>query len=176
MGDPTPSSDPASTALQFDRAEYQEPESGPLQCGSCQTPLYSSYYELNGLPCCERCRYEAEANFRPSPGLGGFLKAAGAGLGAGLEGAGIYYAILAAPGSEFGLIAILGGAMVGGAVRWGCGGFGGWKYQSLAIVLTYMAIVSTYVPLIVAEMQNAASECSVRSDSRSVTSNVWWKK
>ena len=38
--------------------------------------------------------------------------------------------------------------MVGGAVRIGSSRRGGWFYQTMAMALTYLAIVSTYVPLI----------------------------
>ena len=34
-------------------------------------------------------------------------------------------------------------------MRWGSNGRGGWAYQGLAILLTYLAIVSTYIPPIV---------------------------
>ena len=63
-------------------------------------------------------------------------------------GAGIYYAVLALTGYEFGLLAILVGFMVGVAVNWGSYARGGWMYQALAVVLTYGAIVSTYVPFV----------------------------
>ena len=63
-------------------------------------------------------------------------------------GAGIYYAILAATGYEIGLVAILVGWLVGLAVQKGSNGVGGWAYQTLAVGLTYLAIVSTYVPFI----------------------------
>jgi nitrate reductase NapE component len=41
------------------------------------------------------------------------------------------------------------GLMVGAGVKKGCRGRGGWLYQSLAILLTYFAIVTTYIPLII---------------------------
>jgi len=51
-----------------------------------------------------------------------------------------------ATGYEVGIIAIVVGVMVGGAVRKGSHARGGWLYQGLAMFLTYAAIVSTYVP------------------------------
>ena len=74
-----------------------------------------------------------------------------AGIGVGLAGTIVYWAILAATGYEFGLIAIVVGFAVGKAVHWGSRGRGGWAYQTLAIGLTYLAIVSAYVPMIVTE-------------------------
>ena len=61
-------------------------------------------------------------------------------------GAGIYYAVRALTGYEFGLIAIVVGFLVGGAVRMGSGHRGGVPYQLLAMFLTYASIVSTFIP------------------------------
>jgi hypothetical protein len=73
------------------------------------------------------------------------------GLGGAIVGAGIYYAILAATGYEIGLVAIAVGWLVGRGVQKGSNGIGGWAYQALAVGLTYLAIVSTYVPFILKE-------------------------
>ena len=53
---------------------------------------------------------------------------------------------------------------VGKAVNWGAYGRGGWRYQTMAIALTYVAIVSSYVPLIVSRdrEQPVAAEASAR--------------
>ena len=77
------------------------------------------------------------------------LRASGYGALAAVGGSLIYFAVAAITGREFGLVAILVGYMVGRAVRTGAGNRGGQAYQALAIALTYLAIVSTYVPLIV---------------------------
>jgi len=94
-----------------------------------------------------------EREFQIRPGLKGFLKAGAAGLGAAMLGCGIYYAVLAITDLQVGLIAILVGFMVGHAVRWGARAKGGWAYQALAIFLTYMAIVTSYLPLVFKEMK-----------------------
>jgi len=137
--------------LQFDRAQFDG--SGPERsCKVCNAPLIGAYYEANGHMVCERCCFQlregAPAGSRP----GRVARAAGAGAVAALGGAVLYWAILAATGYEFGLIAIVVGFAVGKAVRWGSRGRGGWAYQTLAIVLTYLAIVSGYVPMIVKEI------------------------
>jgi hypothetical protein len=79
-------------------------------------------------------------------------RAAGLGLLAGVLGAVLYYAISAMTGYEFGLIAIVVGFMVGWAVHYGSSGRGGWGYQTLAVALTYLAIVSTYIPPVLAAL------------------------
>jgi len=79
------------------------------------------------------------------------MHATGLGLVAAIAGSLLYFAVAAITGREFGLVAIAVGFMVGKAVRRGSRGRGGWAYQTLAIALTYLAIVSTYVPLIAKE-------------------------
>jgi hypothetical protein len=46
--------------------------------------------------------------------------------------------------------------MVGGAVRAGSRGRGGWLYQGLAMFLTYGSIVSSYVPDLLKEQPESA--------------------
>jgi hypothetical protein len=135
-------------SLQLDRAEFADQGEQQRRCAGCGQPLAGSYYEINGKICCAACHERLTAAFEKRPGPVGFLRAAGAGLGAAMVGAGIYFAVRAATGYEIGLISILVGFLVGKAVHWGCGGRGGGLYQALAILLTYLAIVSTYVPAI----------------------------
>ena len=47
--------------------------------------------------------------------------------------------------------------LVGKGVRMGSGGRGGPGYQALAMVLTYLAIVATYVPMIIESVKGEAS-------------------
>jgi hypothetical protein len=137
-----------SEPLQFEHAEFDQAPP-VLKCTRCERTLHQSYYQINGEIACEACALTAESSDEGS-GLGRGLRATGAGTAAAVLGAVVYYAIGALTGYEFGLIAILVGFAVGSAVRWGSRGRGGWKYQTLAIGLTYLAIVSTYVPYVFA--------------------------
>lgn len=147
------SATPEQAGMQFDHAEFGGEGARKFECSFCQRSLGSSYFELNGQPACEACRYNVEAAMATGPGASGFFKAALAGAGAAAAGAGIYYAVLALSGYEVGIVAILVGYLVGRAVHWGAKGRGGWPYQTLAIALTYLAIVSTYIPLIVQQFE-----------------------
>jgi hypothetical protein len=140
-----------NTDLQFDRAQFDG--AGPERtCKACNTPLAGAYYEVNGHMVCERCCFQLREGTPAGSRPGRVVRAAGAGAVAALGGAVLYWAILAATGYEFGLIAIVVGFAVGRAVRWGSRGRGGWAYQTLAIALTYLAIVGGYVPMIVKEI------------------------
>lgn len=140
--DPTPVSAP--DGLRFDQPA---PGPGTPACARCQAPIAEAYYEVNGHVVCSGCKTALE---RAPAGSGAsrMLRATAFGLGGAVLGAGIYYAILAATGYEIGLVAILVGWLVGRAVQKGSNGAGGWAYQTLAVGLTYLAIVSTYVPFI----------------------------
>jgi hypothetical protein len=70
-------------------------------------------------------------------------------LGAGVVGAGIYYAVIAIAHVEVGIVAILIGYMVGYAVRKGARGRGGLRFQVVAVALTYASVALAYAPIAV---------------------------
>ena len=157
--------------LQFDTAESHpgndasaiDPHAAlSLNCSQCGTAIVTSYYEVNGAVVCPRCRGALHAGSSGSRATRAF-KATGLGLLAAAGGSLLYFAIAAITGYEFGLVAIAVGFVVGKAVRKGSGNRGGWAYQTLAVVLTYFAIVSTYIPLAVKEFRsNPAAADSLR--------------
>ncbi len=144
---PPPPADPGG--LQFDRAESREPAAGGLSCAACKRPVSGEYYTAGDKAVCADCRGAILASLQGGSGLARFVKATFFGLLAAALGAGIYYGVRAATGYEIGLVAIIVGFMVGAAVKKGSEGRGGWRYQLLAVFLTYCAIVATYVPAII---------------------------
>ena len=138
--------------MQFDQADLGGEGPRSFECAFCRKPLFSSYFEINGQPSCEACRYKVESELATRPGMSGFLKAVLAGSGAAALGAAIYYAVRALSGYEIGFVSILVGFLVGRAVYWGSNRRGGRGYQVLAVGLTYLAIVSTYIPLLIEEI------------------------
>ncbi len=132
--------------LQFDQAEVKELGGGGVSCGFCKQPIPAEYHQVNQMAACGACRRMVEASLAQRPGAAGFLKALAAGGGAAAAGALVWFLIAKLAHMELGIIAIAVGFAVGRAVRWGTGGRGGWLYQLLAIVLTYLAIVTSYMP------------------------------
>lgn len=124
-------------------------------CGRCSAAITTAYYEVNEAIVCQSCRDALESP--PSSKLRRVSAAFGLGALAALGGSILYFAVAAITGREFGLVAIVVGFMVGKAVHAGSRGRGGWAYQALAVSLTYLAIVSTYVPLIAKEFQSTPS-------------------
>jgi hypothetical protein len=148
-------SDPAAGAptgdkLQFDHAEQAVP--GGATCAFCKQPILASYYEMNGKVACQRCRGQILATWNRGSPSTRFAKALGLGAAAAALGAGLYFGIEALTGYEFGLVAIVVGLLVGSAVRKGSNGRGGWRYQALAMFLTYSAVVATDSSLIAREL------------------------
>ena len=169
------SADQTRSSLQFDRAEPSAGAQALATCGTCGATITTEYYEVNGSVVCEGCRIALAEQFNLGGGAGRFLRAIALGLLAAAAGFGIYYGIARLTGYEFGLVAIVVGLMVGVAVRRGSNGRGGWRYQLLAVFLTYTAIVSTHVPFIIEEFKKegrtraAADGGAARTDSPTPT-------
>lgn len=155
---------PADRSLQFDRAERVGQTPGTA-CSFCRQPTAGSYYEINGKVTCLGCRGQILAAWNGgSPGRR-FATALGLGAAAAALGAGLYFGIEALTGYEFGLVAVVVGLLVGTAVRRGSSGRGGWRYQVLAMFLTYSAVVATDSTLIARELRQ---EIRARADSARV--------
>jgi hypothetical protein len=139
---------PPPTAIQFDRAEFKG-DPVPVACATCGSAIRSAYYQVGQAITCEQCRWRIDSEAGAGSAIGRFLKATILGVLAGAVGAGLYYAVRALTGYEFGLIAVVVGLLVGGAVRMGSGHRGGVPYQLLAMFLTYASIISTYLPYMI---------------------------
>ena len=140
--------------LQFDRVVAESPSSATpgevsVLCAACETPIETEYYDVNGNICCSRCRSALESAAETPRGIVPLITAGAFGLGAGVVGAAIYYAVIAIAHLEIGLVAILIGYMVGYAVRKGARGRGGLRFQVLAVALTYASVALAYTPLAV---------------------------
>lgn len=159
------SSEKTDQNLQFDKAEFDAPTSA-IACASCNSALTQQYFSVNGQSLCAQCTESVRLTLNRKSGTKEILKSILFGLGAAIAGFIIYYAVLKITGYEIGLIAILVGFMVGKAVMIGSGYRGGIKYSVIAVLLTYISIVSTYVPLIIEEirkqdLQTAAAASTV---------------
>jgi hypothetical protein len=134
---------PRAADLQFDYADMAAAAQGVV-CATCKQTVADRYYEIDGQITCAPCRGKLADTAGGAVRLGRFVLAALAGAVAAGLGAGLYYAVAAISGYEIGLVAIVLGALVGGAVRWGSRRRGGWMYQLLALLLTYASIGASY--------------------------------
>jgi len=150
-----------SLGLQFDTAQLRggnpAGQGGVVTCHACQRTVHDEYYDVSGQPTCGGCRAQVETLLRTPAGIAPQLKAGLFGLGGGIAGAIIYYAVIALTDFEVGIVAILIGYMVGYTVRKGANGRGGRRFQVLAVALTYMAVAFAYTPIMVkAALQNSS--------------------
>ena len=98
----------------------------------------------------------AEDEWNRGGAAGRLGKAIGLGVLAMIGCSVLWYIVLKLTDSQWGILAVVVGLVVGGAVRKGSNGRGGWRYQALAIVLTYTAIVTSYVPYIIEAARDRA--------------------
>jgi hypothetical protein len=149
-----PGQAPAPHELQFQHAEVLPPEgaSGPSSqiCVACKQPIGDTYYHAQGRVVCPACASRIQAGQQAPPPLS-LARALLYGAGAALGGCILYAAVAIVTGWEFGLVAIVVGYMVGKAIRHGSHGRGGRPQQILAVVLTYFAITTSYIPVLIYE-------------------------
>ena len=147
---------PATEALQFDRADFGANQQA-IVCTSCRQTITQSYYDAGGKILCSYCRERME---QAADSWGGtrLAKAAVAGLLAAIAGAILWWGVREVTGYEVGLISIAIGIGVGRAVRWGSANRGGRAYQLLAVFLTYAAVAGNYMPDVIKGFQEKAAE------------------
>ena len=154
---------PGGGTLQFDRVVNEPGGAAPppiptVFCAGCKTAIKTQYYDVNGTSLCGACRASVAAAAETPRGLPTLLLAAALGLGAGIVGAGIYYAVIAIAHLEIGIVAILIGYMVGYSVRRGAGGRGGRRFQVLAAALTYLSVALAYTPMAIQQARAASRQ------------------
>lgn len=106
-------------------------------CVRCGTELQSHYFVANGHVVCESCRMRLHGSGTTALALG---------LGAALASAALYYVVYLIWHSNFVLVAVLAGVLVGLAVRRGAQGSRLPRFRMMALGLTYLCVVSTYAP------------------------------
>lgn len=148
----TPNDSPGTDQdeIQFEQAEFPAETSAVQEhvtrCNACTAAIPDVYFEAGGKVVCAPCRDKIEAMFHQGSRLDRGIKAVLFGTIAAALGAILYYAIMRITGLNIGLVAVVVGLMVGGAVKAGSGNRGGRFYQLLAVFLTYSAIVGMFVP------------------------------
>ena len=150
--DVSPKSGVPQQDVELDQAEIEELVESGSPCSRCDTPIGNFYFTFGGSAVCERCRHGLEETQHEGSGLARLTRAAlFGGLAAALSAA-AWLGIAMATDREFGIVAIAVGWGVGAAVFAGSRQRGGVGYQLLAVFLTYMAIVSTYTPIVYNEL------------------------
>jgi hypothetical protein len=138
--------------LQFRRAQplpgAHEQSQTAQNCVVCKQAIGEDYYQANGKVVCPVCAGRVQSGLQAPPSLS-LLRAFVYGGAAALAGCILYATVSIVTGLEIGLIAIVVGIMVGKAIRHASSGRGGRPQQILAVLLTYFAITSSYIPVFV---------------------------
>jgi hypothetical protein len=156
---------PQPEELQFQRAEplpgVDAAASLGQPCVICKQPTGSTYYHAQGQVVCPACAQRIESGQQAPPAIS-LARAALFGGGAALAGSILYALVTIVTGLGIGLIAIVVGVMVGRAIRLASNGLGGRPQQILAVVLTYFAITTSYIPVMFYRMAKDPSVLTKR--------------
>lgn len=147
------STEAATDELDFERASFDDPSVKSRVCNGCGTPISDVYFTHGSSTICPQC----QPTFAQKLGQSSFGAALGYGSLAAAGGALVWYGIRALTDYELGIIAIAVGVAVGIGVRKGAGPSASKVYRIMAVALTYLSIVSTYVPAIAAGMMEGAA-------------------
>ena len=148
-----PSAPMSNSVPQFATAEYAS--SGSDRCKSCNQPLTSSYFRVNGALACPACVDKLKAQI-PKDTHSAFVRGLIFGIGGAILGMILYSAFGIITGIEIGYLALAVGFLVGKAIRMGSGNIGGRRYQVAAAVLTYAAVSFSAIPIGIYEYSKAA--------------------
>jgi hypothetical protein len=149
---PGPEQLPPVEELQFRRAQPlatgTEGTSADRSCIACKQPIADDYYHAQGQVVCPLCAERIQTGQQRPPSIS-LIRSALYGGAAAFAGFVIYALVAIVTGLEIGLIAILVGIMVGKAIRYASRGLGGRPQQVLAVALTYFAITTSYIPVVI---------------------------
>ena len=163
---------PSPQELQFQHAEpvveAGSPDGATPACVACKQPVGQTYYHAQGQIVCPLCAQRIQSGQQAPPPLS-LLRAAFYGGGAGFAGFALYALVAIVLKMEIGLIAILVGWMVGKAIRHASNGMGGRPQQILAVVLTYFAISTSYIPVMIYQYAKDPSMAAQRAAARKQT-------
>lgn len=142
---------PSLQELQFQHAEpvaaATSSQGSAHTCVACKQPVGATYYHAQGQVVCPLCAQRIQTAQQAAPTLS-LMRAGLYGGAAALGGCALYALVAIVLNAEIGLIAILVGWMVGKAIRHASHGCGGRAQQLLAVTLTYFAITTSYIPVV----------------------------
>ena len=134
-----------SPVPQFATAEYAN-QTGAATCKACGKMLGTTHYRVNGVVTCAQCA-ERIRQMLPTDSHVAFVRGISLGVGGAVLGLLLYVAFALATGLVIGFVSLAVGYIVGKAIVMGSKGQGGRRYQIAAVLLTYMAVSLSAVPI-----------------------------
>ena len=130
---------------QFATAEYGGSDAAK-SCKTCGTAITGGYYHVNGMLVCGPCTQKIRAQF-PDDSHPAFVRGVLFGVGGAIVGFALYVAFALGTGLVIGIVSLAVGFIVGKAMVYGSGGVRGRRYQIAAVLLTYIAVSLSAVPI-----------------------------
>ena len=130
---------------QFATAEYVN-QAGAATCKACGKALGTSHYRVNDVVTCANCAERIKETL-PKDSHAAFVRGISFGVGGAVLGLVLYVVFALATGLVIGFVSLGVGYIVGKAIVMGSKGQGGRRYQIAAVLLTYMAVSLSAVPI-----------------------------
>jgi hypothetical protein len=143
--------DTSNGVPQFATAEY-EPKPSGLTCVACRCPIAGPYYQVDGRQTCPECAAKIQAQI-PKDSHAAFTRALLFGIAGAVAGFALYVIFALITGLVIGWVSLAVGFIVGKAMHAGSRGMGGRRYQVAAVVLTYLAVSMSAVPLAIHQIR-----------------------
>jgi uncharacterized protein (DUF983 family) len=136
---------------QFGTAEFT-PQGAASTCNGCQRSFDGPYYQVNGARVCHECAEKVRQQV-PQDSHAAFARAVIFGIGGAIAGFALYVIFSLATGLVIGWVSLAVGFIVGKAMHLGSKGVGGRRYQIVAVLLTYLAVSLSAVPVAIHQMR-----------------------
>jgi hypothetical protein len=136
---------------QFATAEFA-PNSPAMTCAACKRPIAGPYFKINGVQACAECSSKIQAQI-PQDSHAAFVRALVFGIGGAIAGFALYVIFALGTGLVIGFVSLAVGFIVGKAMSFGSRGVGGRRYQIVAVLLTYLAVSLSAVPIGIHQMR-----------------------
>jgi hypothetical protein len=134
-----------SPVPQFATAEYVD-QAGAATCKACGKALGTGHYRVNGIVTCSRCAERMKETL-PKDSHAAFVRGITFGVGGAILGLVLYVTFALTTGLVIGFVSLAVGYIVGKAIVMGSKGQGGRRYQIAAVLLTYVAVSLSAVPI-----------------------------
>jgi hypothetical protein len=130
---------------QFATAEYAH-EAGAATCKACGKVLGSSHYRVNGVVTCSQCAERIKEKL-PKDSHAAFMRGITFGVAGAILGLILYVIFALTTGLVIGFVSLAVGYIVGKAIVMGSKGQRGRRYQIAAVLLTYISVSLSAVPI-----------------------------
>jgi uncharacterized protein (DUF983 family) len=134
---------------QFATAEFASPT---MTCAACRDPITGPYFQINGAHACMPCANKVQEQI-PKDSHAAFVRALVFGIAGALVGFALYVVFALATGLVIGWVSLAVGFIVGKAMSLGSRGVGGRRYQLTAVLLTYLAVSMSAVPIAIHQLR-----------------------